>query len=79
MKLNFFPFHRHDNEIIRWRLVHCPDYEPSRILIRVKCKKCGKESDGFSYNRRDVDWENNNRDTEGFWFGNENIGNEENE
>jgi len=73
MKLNFFPFHIHDNEIIRWRLVHYPDYEPLRIVIRAKCKKCGKESDGFPNKKRDIDWENKNINIEGFWFAHEDI------
>lgn len=73
MKLNFWPFHKHDYKIIRWRLVFHPQHEPLRRVIRLKCKTCGKEVDYFPKKERDIDWENRKRHLEGFWFGNEDF------
>ena len=71
MKLNFYPFHKHNYELIRWRLVHHPHWEPLRIVTRLKCKSCGKEINRFVKERRDESFESENRHLEGFWLGNE--------
>ena len=71
MKLNFYPFHRHQYKLIRWRLVYHPPWEPLRIVTRLKCLSCGKEINQFPKMRRDEFFESENRHLEGFWFGNE--------
>ena len=71
MKLNFYPFHRHQYKLIKWRLVHHPHWEPSRIVTRLKCQSCGKEINRFVKERRDEKFESENRHLEGFWLGNE--------
>lgn len=64
-------FHLHKWKLIRWRLVHHPEHEPSRIVMREKCSVCGKERNKFSKEYRDLDWEKEYQKLEGFWFGNE--------
>ena len=71
MKLNFWPFHQHDYYLIRWRLVHYPEYEPSRIVTRLKCQSCGKEVNRFAKERRHQKFEDDNRNLQGYWLGNE--------
>lgn len=71
MKLNFYPFHRHQYKLIKWRLVHEPHWEPSRIVTRLKCLSCDKEINRFTKERRDKIFESENRHLEGYWFGNE--------
>lgn len=71
MKLNFWTFHQHDYHLIRWRLVYYPEYEPSRIVTRLKCKSCGKEVNYFPKERRNTKFEDDNRGMQGFWLGNE--------
>ena len=66
MKLHF-----HNWKMIRWRLVHYPEYEPSRIVVREKCSICGKERNRFPNKERNRKWENNNRKLEGYWHGDE--------
>lgn len=60
----------HKYKTIRWRLVHIPESDPSTILLRLKCKKCGKEKDYFTFNI-DRNWEKDNKELEGFWFSKE--------
>ena len=71
MKLNFYPFHKHQHKLIKWRLVRDPHWEPLRIVTRLKCQSCGKEINRFTIEERDEKFENENRNLEGFWFGNE--------
>lgn len=73
MKLNFWPFHKHEYKIIRWRLVHYPEHEPSRRVIRFKCDTCKKETDFFPKKERDITWENKYRHLQGYWLGDEKI------
>ncbi|MCI3027710.1 hypothetical protein LMF32_00980 [Desemzia sp. C1] len=73
MKINFWPFHKHEYEMVRWRLVHHPHYEPSKIMLRLRCKSCEREINYFPKKERDVNWENKNRHLAGFWLGNEKV------
>ena len=68
---NFWPFHKHEYEIIRWRLVHQPNWEPARRVVRFKCSTCGKEKNHFPKVERNESWEKENRHLQGFWNGDE--------
>lgn len=65
MKLHF-----HNWKLVCWRLIHCPEYESSRIVMREKCSMCGKERNRLPNKERNRKWEDNNRDLEGYWYGN---------
>lgn len=67
MKLNFYPFHKHSYKVIKWRLVHAPDHEPSRRMIRLKCTSCNEEKNYFPKAERSLVWEYYNRHLEGYW------------
>ena len=71
MKINFYPFPRHQYKLIKWRLVHHPHWEPSRIVTRLRCQSCGKEINQFTKERRSEIFEGENRHLEGFWLGKE--------
>ena len=66
MKFNFWPFHKHKYEIIRWRVTTFPNW-----VVRLKCATCGKEKNHFPKVERDESWEKENRHLQGFWNGDE--------
>lgn len=57
----------HEYKIIKWRLIHIPEFEPATIVLRLKCEKCKKEKNKFTY-QRDESWEDKNRELERDWF-----------
>ena len=71
MKINFWPFHKHDYKLRQWRLVHRPHYEPSRIVLVERCETCGKFREIFHKDKRNIEWEKENEHLEGidlmFW------------
>lgn len=61
MKLNFYPFHKHNYELISWRLVHLQNtFAPLSRVLRLKCADCAKEKDYFPNEDRDAAWEKEN-------------------
>lgn len=54
-------FCRHNYKVIKWRLAHYPEYEPSRRLMMSKCRKCGKEKRWFTNVPRNNKWETDNK------------------
>jgi len=72
MKLNFYPFHKHSYEVIKWRLVHLQNsFAPSSRVLRLKCTGCGKEKNGFPKEDRDTVWEAENSQLQGYWSEND--------
>ena len=67
MKLNFWPFHNHVYELEKWRLVHQPNHEPLRVVIRFTCPECNKSFHYFPKEWRNEKWEEINKGTEGYW------------
>ena len=61
MKLNFWPFHKHDYKLMCCRLFHEPEWEPSRIVMLEQCKTCGNTRSKFYKVDRDIKWEEDNK------------------
>ena len=67
MKMNFWPFHKHTYKLEKWRLVHQPNHEPLRVVIRFTCSDRRKSFHYFPKEWRNAQWEEKNKDTEGYW------------
>ena len=64
-------FHKHDFKLVKWRLVHYPDHEPSRRIYLLECEDCGKKKEYLPSQERNEFWERTMEDKHGFWTSSE--------